>query len=133
MLVTLCNMARSAMRPCPPNLARSAIRATPWRTNIKPGEAKKWSRYVVVTNGTGSRLSNQRGLRENWYVGSEPPGDMEPTKEVTATGSLDVNQEMVQAKVLEKSLAWAGEWVSIGASRKMGWGRFKLLDFKIVG
>lgn len=130
MLVSACTMARSAMRPCPPDMVRTVLRASAWRTSIKADQAKLWERYVVVTGGTGQKLSNQRGLRSNYYIGSEPPGEMEPTKQVTATGTIDVNQEMVKIETLGKSLEWAGQWVGIGASRKMGWGRFNVIGFK---
>lgn len=129
MLVATCDTARSAMRPCPPDMVRTVLRASAWATTMKPADALTWTRYAVVTSGTGAKLSNQRGLRSNQYIGAQPPGDCTPTGPVTATGTLDLNEEMVRPDVLRRALEWAGEWVGIGASRKMGWGRFSLLDF----
>jgi len=36
---------------------------------------------------------------------------------------------MVRPETLKKALEWAGEWVGIGASRKMGFGRFTITEF----
>lgn len=124
MLVATCDTIRAAGRPCPPDMVRTVLRASAWRTDFPAADAKMWERYAVVTSGTGAKLSNQRGLRRNWYIGANPPGECEPTKSVTATGTLDINPEMVRPDVLRKALDWAGEWVGIGASRKMGQGRF---------
>ena len=132
MLVATCDSARSAMRPCPADMVRTVLRPSAWQTDIKVSDALMWERYAVVTSGTGAKLSNQRGLRRNLYVGGKPPGDLPATEPVTATGWLDINPEMVRPEVLHKALSWAGEWVGIGASRKMGWGRFDILNFDVV-
>lgn len=129
MLVTMCNTARAANKPCPADMVRTVLRPTMWQTELRPDDALMWERYAVVTSGTGAKLSNQRGLRRNQYVGAHPPADCVPTKEVIAVGNLDLNEEMVKPEVLHKTLQWAGEWVGIGASRKMGWGRFEVIKF----
>jgi hypothetical protein len=36
---------------------------------------------------------------------------------------------MVRPDVLQKALEWGGRTIGIGASRKMGWGRFSLVGF----
>jgi len=128
MLVATCDTIRAANRPCPPEMVRTVLRASSWETDASPEQGKLWERYAVVTSGTGAKLSNQRGLRRNWYVGGEPPTG-EPTAKVIATGTLAPNPEMVKPAILRQALEWAGEWVGIGASRKMGWGRFELLDW----
>src|SRR5438132_8335940 len=75
LLVAMCDTARSAMRPCPADMVRTVLRASAWSTQTKPEEARTWTRYAVVTSGTGAKLSNQRGLRANQYIGGRPPGD----------------------------------------------------------
>lgn len=129
MLVATCDTIRAAGRPCPPNMVRTVLRASQWTTDATPGQARQWERYAVVSSGTGAKLSNQRGLRRNQYVGAEPAAEVEATAKVTATGTLTPNVEMVKPDVLRRAMEYAGEWVGIGASRKMGWGRFELLDF----
>jgi hypothetical protein len=129
MLVAMCSTIRSASRPCPPDMVRTVLRASPWSTDIAETDAGWWERYAVVSSGTGARLSNQRALRRNAYIGDTPPSEVEPLKEIVARGSIDINPEMVRPETLEKALRWAGEWVGIGASRKMGWGRFDVVEF----
>jgi hypothetical protein len=128
MLVAACNTIRAAGRPCPPDQVRTALRASAWSTNIGPASARTWERFAVVSAGTGAKLSNQRGFRSNQYVGAEPP-EGEPTDKVVATGSFDPNPDMVKPDVLRTLLEYAGEWVGIGASRKMGFGRFSLMSW----
>lgn len=129
-LVSVCDQARAANRPCPPDMVRTLLRASAWTTNVTPADALTWERYAVVTAGTGAKLSNQRALRRNDYVGAEPPAGA-ATKPVVATGTIDVNVEMVKPEVLRHAIEWGGEWIGIGASRKMGWGRFVVVGFDI--
>jgi hypothetical protein len=128
MIVATCDSIRTAGRPCSPDMVRTVIRPSGWVTNVRPADAATWTRFAVVTAGTGAKLSNQRGLRVNQFIGAKPP-DGEPTKPVQATGSVDVNPDMVRPEVLANALSWGGESVGIGASRKMGWGRFDLVEF----
>lgn len=128
MCVAMCDSIRAAGRPCPPDAVRTVLRPSAWSTPVKPAEARVWERFAVVTSGTGAKLSNQRGLRRNEYIGATPP-EGEPTEGVIATGTFDINPDMVRPEVLATALSWAGEWVGIGASRKMGWGRFTVLQF----
>lgn len=129
MLVAMCDTIRSANRPCPPDMVRTVLRATPWTTDIPADDAGWWERYAVVSSGTGARLSNQRALRRNAYIGDIPPGEVEPLKRIDAHGTIDINPEMVRPETLKRALEWAGEWTGIGASRKMGWGRFTVTKF----
>jgi hypothetical protein len=117
-LVATCDEARSATRPCEPNQVRSRFIVTPWRT----GKAKPdgvWSRFAVVSGGPGQKLSNQRGLRESQYI-----------KDFTATGRISFDPDFVDAATLQRAIEWGGMFVGIGASRKMGWGRFELKAFQ---
>ncbi|MGH2595809.1 MAG: hypothetical protein ACRDH7_07575 [Actinomycetota bacterium] len=128
MLVATCDTIRAAGRPCPPDMVRTVLRASGWTTDCPASAALVWERYAVVSSGTGAKLSNQRGLRRNQYVGAEPPIG-EPTQKVIASGTIDPNPEMVRPDVLKRAIEYAGEWIGIGASRKMGWGRFDLLSW----
>jgi hypothetical protein len=130
MLVSTCTMARAAFRPCPPDVARIALRASEWKTNVLVADAHAWERFAVVSSGTGAKLSNQRGYRKNLFVGAEPP-EGEPTIPVVATGTIEIDDQMVKPDVLRNALTWAGVFVGIGASRKMGWGRWKVVEFSI--
>jgi hypothetical protein len=132
MLVATCDTLRAAQRPCPPEQVRVALRCSTWKLNVTAADAKEWVRFAVVSSGTGAKLSNQRGLRRNWYVGALPPNDRcEPTKPVYATGTIELDDTMVRPEVLENALRYAGDRVGIGSSRKMGWGRFAVEEFAI--
>ena len=130
MLVATCDTIPSAGRPCPASMVRTVLRADEWRTDTPASEAQTWERFAVVASGTGAKLSNQRGLRRDLYIGLEPPAEVPPTSKVVATGTLDPHPEMVRPEVLRRALDYAGEWVGIGASRKMGWGRFELMSWE---
>lgn len=129
MLVAATSMIRPAGRPCPPEQVRTMLRATPWTTDCVE-VAGTWERYVVVSSGTGAKLSNQRGMRRNQYIGRNP---IEDTGTVAhAHGAIELDPDMVKPDVVEKLLVWAGQNVGIGASRKMGFGRFKLNHFELA-
>lgn len=72
-----------------------------------------WERFAVVNMGSGAKASNQRGLRRNAYI-----------ENFTATGTIDVADGMVEPKAVVALLHFCGRVVGIGASRKMGRGRF---------
>lgn len=129
MLVATCDTARAAFRPCDPAQARVALRPSEWQTDKRVEDASVWERFAVVSSGTGAKLSNQRGLRRSQFIGAEPPDDCEPTGPVSATGCIELDETMVRPEVLEKALVYAGERIGIGASRKMGWGRFVVRGF----
>jgi len=128
--VSICTTIRAAGRPVPPEQVRTALDVSSWVTNITPAEAATWKRFAVVTSGTGAKLSNQRGYREDQVIGARPPVEgVAHTVPVTATGSMAVDEEMVKPAVLKDALVWGGQRVGIGASRKMGWGRFEVKKF----
>lgn len=118
MIVNTCHTIRAAGKPCPPDQARSVMVASPWNTGKKQPDGV-WERFAVVNGGTGAKLSNQRGLRRNEYIA-----------DVTATGTIDVELSMIRPPVLQKALEWAGQHIGIGASRKMGYGRFQIVNFE---
>jgi hypothetical protein len=75
-----------------------------------------WERFVVVKSGIGGKLSNQRGLRSNEYI-----SDFETELPVSFPDDVDA------AKV-KHFFAWIGENAGPGASRKFGWGRYKIVN-----
>lgn len=131
MLTEAADRARAATKACDSSQVRTAIRASSWSTNAPAEKAGTWERFVVVTAGTGAKLSNQRALRVNEFIGDTPPDDtLEPGPSCTATGHLEIDEDMVSAERLHVMLTWAGKWIGIGASRKMGWGRFAVTQFE---
>jgi hypothetical protein len=118
MIVAVCDTIRAAGRPVPPDQVRSVIQVSPWTTDRRESDGV-WERFAVVSSGTGAKLSNQRGFRSNPYI-----------KGAQATGTISVQPDMVKPEVLRNALEWGGLHIGIGASRKMGWGRFQVVSFK---
>ena len=118
MIVAACDSARAAQRPIGPDQVRSAITVTTWPTG-KTQPDGVWNRFAVVTAGTGAKLSNQRALRVNPFV-----------EDVDCEGRIALNATLVDAKKFRQLLDYAGSDVGIGASRKMGWGRFHVISFE---
>lgn len=118
-LVATCDEARAAYKPCPPEQVRSRFVASDFVTSkTKPDGI--WSRFSTVTAGTGNKLSNQRGLRENPFI-----------ENFSASGTVTFDEQFINSQTLENAIKWGGEFVGIGASRKMGKGRFKLSKFTV--
>jgi len=116
-LVATCDEARSATRPCEPEQVRSRFIVSHWSTGKKTHDGI-FSRYAIVAAGGGQKLSNQRGLRENEYISN-----------FDGTGTISFDQDFVDPATLRRAIEWGGTFVGIGASRKMGWGRFELRQF----
>lgn len=131
MIVATCDEIRAAGRPCPMEMARTLIRATSWRTDRTDPDGV-WERFAVVTGGTGAKLSNQRALRSNPYIGTAPGDATGYAPGVPAHGSIWIDPSTIKPDTLASALKWAGERIGIGASRKMGWGRFKVIKFVAV-
>lgn len=119
-LVACNDEARAAYKACPPEQVWTRINASMLRTG-KKGADGIWRRFATVTLGTGAKASNQRGLRENAYI-----------ENFTATGTIQFDEQTVNPEALQNVILWGGEFVGIGASRKMGRGRFKLTRFELV-
>jgi hypothetical protein len=117
-LVACNSTARSAFRACPPEQVWSRIIASPLRTGKTKSDGT-WRRFATVNMGTGAKASNQRGLRENDYI-----------ENFTATGTLRFDEQTVDPDTLRNVIGWGGQFVGIGASRKMGKGRFDLSGFE---
>lgn len=118
-LYATCDSARAANRPCQPDQVRSRFFCSPWTTD-KAKEDGIWERFATVTSGTGQTLSNQRGLRRSAYI-----------EKFTAHGTIEFDTEFVEPKTLRAALEFGGKFVGVGASRKMGWGRFELMKFNL--
>lgn len=117
-LVATVSEARSAMRPCEPEQVRSRFIVTDWTTGKSKPDGV-WSRFAVVHLGTGQKASNQRGLRESQYI-----------EKFTAAGMISLDENFIDPATLQSAIDWGGKFVGIGASRKMGWGRFDLKQFE---
>lgn len=91
---------------------RIAVRISDFETEKKKSDGV-WERFVVVKSGSGRQLSNQRGLRTSSYL-----------ENFKAAGTLTVDEQMVNPQAVVSLLEFAGRVVGIGASRKMGYGRF---------
>lgn len=111
MLVAGTQSLTKALRPCTAENIRSVLFISEFSTGRTEPDGV-WSRFVVVKAGPGNKLSNQRALRENEYL-----------KHFDATGTIEYTDAVERAK-LTNLLKHCGENIGIGASRKMGWGRF---------
>lgn len=82
-----------------------------------------WVRFVRPTKD-GKPLSNQRSERRNQVI-----------RKFTATGTLSFDPAEIATDAQEaedkvrRMLEYGGHYVGLGASRKMGHGRFKVLTF----
>lgn len=119
-LVATCDTARAAQRPCLPNEVRSRFVATDLVTD-RTAQDGVWSRFATVSQGAGKKLSNQRGLRENAYIA-----------EFQARGEITFDPQFVRPEIVAQAIRWGGDTVGIGASRKMGKGRFTLTRWETI-
>lgn len=112
-----CDEARAAQRPCDKRQVRSRFMATDFVTDkTKPDGV--WHHFVTVSSGTGQKLSNQRGERQDAFI-----------ENFEARGSLTFDEQFINAETLRNAILWGGQFVGIGASRPMGMGRFALTHF----
>lgn len=117
-LVATTMQLRAASRPCDPREVRVRIAPSAWRTG-KHAPDGIYRRFATVTAGTGAKLSNQRGLRESSYI-----------EKFDARGTLTIDEQFVRPETLRQAVEHGGQFVGIGAARKMGWGRFTLIDWR---
>ena len=111
-MVNACDVASAALRPCKTENLRSAVQASDFTTDKKEADGV-FRRFATVTSGTGAKLSNQRGLREDPYI-----------EDFAAVGEVEHDPTHVHPDALMTFLVYAGREIGIGASRKMGYGRF---------
>ena len=119
-LVEAAYEAKSALRLCEPKLIRVLLRLSDFRTNKTVEDAQDWSRFAVVTAGTGAKLSNQRALRENKVLHN-----------FEAQGNIAFRPDHVSPDRLKSFLEFAGWYCGVGASRKMGFGRYEVTRFDV--
>jgi hypothetical protein len=114
MAAQACGLASSSIR-----IARAEnLRTVLTVSDIFTGKHKAdgvWERFVVVTAGAGNKLSNQRALRSNEFVGP-----------FTATFEVKFSEEVIDPKKVDDFLGFCGREIGVGASRKLGWGRFEI-------
>ena len=118
-----CDQAASAARLTRREQLRSLLWTSDWLTD-KTGPDGVWERMVVVTSGTGARLSNQRALRANEYI-----------RDFNAEGEIRLlvaAPDDALGRRLRDFVAFAGRDIGIGASRKMAWGRFEIVTIEPI-
>jgi hypothetical protein len=113
-LIESARNATATLRPCEPDNLRHVLVVSDLATG-KTTHDGIFQRLVMPKSGTGQPLSNQRALRENPYIAG-----------FTATGTLAYFPDDLrnQGESLQEFLTWAGQRIGVGASRKMGYGRF---------
>lgn len=112
-LAQAADMATSSIRIAVAEQLRSVLTIGDFRTARDQADGI-WERYVVVKSGAGTTLSNQRAMRRNAYISN-----------FTATGSVAFSGDILpDAEKVRKFIEFAGREIGIGASRKLGWGRF---------
>lgn len=119
-LVETNDKARAAFKACPPEQVRSKIMSRDFTTG-KFKEDGIWRRFIVPTAGTGAKASNQRRMNSDPYI-----------ENFTAVGQVLFDEQTVNPEALQNAVMWGGQFVGIGASRRMEKGRFDLIAFDPV-
>ena len=114
-LVEACKSAPAGARFNADQL-RSLLDIRDFRTG-KFGCDRLFSRFVLPKDGKGNPLSNQRARRVNEVI-----------DDFIAEGTIHFDTDDVKQKSVVALLNYAGKYIGVGASRKMGYGRFQLLD-----
>lgn len=119
-LVQACQSAPAGSR-----FAKSALRALIQiqdLVTLKTESDCEYKRYVRPCDGTGKPLSNQRSLRVNQVI-----------EDFAATGAIALDESDVKPEKVLGLLRYAGKYVGLGASRKMGYGRFTVAAGCLTG
>jgi hypothetical protein len=110
----------ASQRPCDPNNLRHVIALSALTTGKKHQDGV-YERLVMPKSGTGQPLSNQRALRKNPYIA-----------DFDAHGTLRFFvSDIPEPQRLIDFVAYCGQRIGVGASRKMGYGRFVITDTQI--
>jgi hypothetical protein len=108
------DLARASIRITTRDQLRSVLTIdVPVYTGKTEGDGV-WERFAVVTAGTGAKLSNQRALRRNAYIG--------PFEGMFV---VSFDDHVVNPDKVRDFITYAGREIGVGASRKMGWGRWR--------
>lgn len=86
-------------------------------SKLSPPPSSLSASTAAVTSGSGAKLSNQRGLRVNEYLSN-----------FRGALNLEFSEEAVKPARMRDFVAYVGREIGVGASRKMGWGRFVVED-----
>ena len=118
-LIESCKNVSASLRPCDPSNLRFVLKVSDFLTDRLAADGE-FKRLVMPKSGTGQPLSNQRALRINPFI-----------HDFDATGTLLFDDEQVahQGDHLEEFLRWAGQFIGVGASRKMGCGRYTVTHY----
>ncbi len=103
-------LAPASVRLAKPEQVRNLVE---W-SDLASGKTKadgEWSRFVR------NPLTNQRRLQVSPFI-----------SDVRATGTLRVVDDL--AKRAREFIAWGGQEIGVGAARKMGWGRFEIVEWR---
>jgi hypothetical protein len=80
-------------------------------------DANDWSRFILPTDAKGNAISNQRRLTISRVL-----------EDFTAVGEIDFDTGDIKRKAVIDLMKHAGKRIGAGASRKMGYGRFVVLE-----
>lgn len=119
-LAQACGYVASSQRIARVEELRTVVQVSAMWTAKTEGDGV-WDRFVVVKSGTGKALSNQRSLRSNEFI-----------QQFTAEGEvtfIETDNLDQQSKKVKRFFELAGEHIGVGASRKMGWGRFAVEEW----
>ncbi len=117
-LAQAASLASSSVRIARIEQLRSVITVSDFRTGKTEADGV-WERFVVVKLGTGTKASNQRALRSNPYI-----------EAFDATGIISFSPDVLDTDKLRHFLEFAGREIGVGASRKLGCGRFELAGWQ---
>ena len=111
----------ASQRPCDPDNLRHILQLSDWATG-KDKEDGIYERLVMPKSGTGQPLSNQRALRKNPFIA-----------QFHATGTISFFlSDIPDAQRITDFVSYCGQRVGVGASRKMGYGRYTIAEHQVT-
>lgn len=111
-LAQAASLASASVRLARPEQIRTVLQVEDWRTG-KTEPDGVWERFVR------NPLTNQRGLRSNPYL-----------SDFDATGELRFSEDILDQDKVRRFIEFCGREVGVGASRKLGWGRYEVVGWK---
>lgn len=121
MLVSINDTLPASARFTDRGQERSRVACSDMLLDYSEADVDKWVRYVVVNLGTGQKASNQRAQRVSTVI-----------KEAVGTFTVTLSKDYVNPARLKAAIEAGGLSVGVGASRKMGKGRFTVTSFEEV-